>query len=45
MAAQVLPAQSACLTVPFVLPSEYDEPVERRRRDWIRQRHDRWFKA
>ncbi|QPQ54971.1 family 1 glycosylhydrolase [Allosphingosinicella flava] len=42
---EVLPAQSACLTVPFVLPSEYDEPMERRRRDWIRKQHDRWFRA
>jgi len=33
----VLPAQSACLAVPFFLPSEYDEPLARRRRDWVRQ--------
>jgi beta-glucosidase/6-phospho-beta-glucosidase/beta-galactosidase len=33
----VLPAQSACLAVPFFLPSEYDEPLAQRRRDWVRQ--------
>ena len=33
----VLPAQSVCLTVPLILPSEYDEPVARRRRDWARR--------
>jgi beta-glucosidase len=29
----VLPAQSVCLTVPIVMPSEHDEPWARRRRD------------
>jgi beta-glucosidase len=33
----VLPAQSLCLTVPIVLPSETDEPYVQRRRDWMRQ--------
>ena len=33
----VLPAQSVCLTVPVVLPSEYDEPASLRRRDMARQ--------
>jgi hypothetical protein len=28
----VLPAQSVCLTVPVVLPGEYDEPQARRQR-------------
>ncbi len=34
----VLPAQSACLTVPLVLPDEVDEPSAVRRRKWL-QRH------
>lgn len=33
----VLPAQSVCLVVPLVLPSEYDAPSATRRRDWMRQ--------
>lgn len=36
----VLPTQSVCLTVPIVLPSEYDEPFAKRRRDWMRGYHD-----
>lgn len=36
---QVLPAQSICLAVPFVLPSEYDDPFACRVREWIRQKH------
>ena len=32
----VLPAQSVCLIVPVVLPSEYDDPVSQRRRDMAR---------
>jgi beta-glucosidase len=32
----VLPAQSVCLVVPVVLPSEYDDPVSQRRRDTAR---------
>ncbi|MFL5036555.1 MAG: family 1 glycosylhydrolase [Microvirga sp.] len=34
---EVLPAQSVCLNVPLILPSEYDEPFARRRRDWARR--------
>jgi beta-glucosidase len=34
---EVLPAQSVCLNVPVILPSEYDEPFARRRRDWARR--------
>jgi beta-glucosidase/6-phospho-beta-glucosidase/beta-galactosidase len=37
----VLPAQSVCMTVPVVLPSEYDEPFARRRREWARQYRQR----
>ncbi|MFC5507969.1 MULTISPECIES: family 1 glycosylhydrolase [Hyphomicrobiales] len=37
----VLPAQSVCLNVPVVLPSETDEPFARRRRDWMRRYHER----
>lgn len=33
----LLPAQSVCLIVPVLLPSEYDEPLARRRRDWLRR--------
>lgn len=32
---QLLPAQSVCLLMPIVLPSEYDEPMARHRRDII----------
>lgn len=35
----LLPAQSVCLTVPLVLPSECDGPHARRRREWLRQYH------
>ena len=35
----VLPARSICLTVPIVMPSEYDDPYARRRRDWMRRYH------
>jgi beta-glucosidase len=38
---EVLPAQSVCLNVPVVLPSEYDEPFAHRRRDWARRYHRR----
>jgi beta-glucosidase/6-phospho-beta-glucosidase/beta-galactosidase len=31
----VLPTHSVCLIVPVLLPSEYDEPMARRRREWI----------
>lgn len=31
----LLPTQSVCLTVPVLLPSEYDEPMARRRREWM----------
>jgi beta-glucosidase len=34
----VLPAQSVCLHVPVVLPSEYDEPVAKRRREAMARR-------
>ena len=34
-----LPAQSVCLTVPFYLPSEYDEPLAVRRRAWMGNLH------
>ncbi|HEX8664113.1 MAG TPA: glycoside hydrolase family 1 protein, partial [Beijerinckiaceae bacterium] len=34
---EVLPAQSVCLNVPLILPSEYDEPFARRRREWARR--------
>ena len=36
---QFLPLQSVCLTVPFLLPSDYDEPLARRRREWMRNFH------
>ncbi len=39
--ADVLPAQSVCLNVPIVLPSETDEPFARRRRGWMRSYHER----
>jgi hypothetical protein len=32
----VLPAQSVCLTVPLVMPADYDEPEARRRREGAR---------
>ena len=35
---EVLPAQSVCLHVPVVLPSEYDEPVAKRRRETMARR-------
>lgn len=35
----VLPTQSVCLSVPLVLPREYDEPFARRRREWMRRYH------
>jgi beta-glucosidase len=35
----VLPVQSVCLVVPVVLPSEYEEPSARRRREWMQQYH------
>jgi hypothetical protein len=35
---EVLPAQSVCLHVPVVLPSEFDEPVARRRREMMARR-------
>jgi beta-glucosidase/6-phospho-beta-glucosidase/beta-galactosidase len=41
----VLPAQSLCLTVPLVPPEEYDEPVWRRRREWMRRYHESQEKA
>ncbi len=34
---EVLPAQSVCLYVPVVLPSEYDEPMALRRREGMRR--------
>jgi len=39
--ADVLPAQSVCLNLPLVLPSETDEPFAVRRRDWMRRYHTR----
>jgi hypothetical protein len=38
----VLPAQSVCLTVPLVMPKEYDEPAARRLREQARRllRHE-----
>ena len=38
---EVLPAQSVCLYVPIVLPSEYDEPFAKRRREGMRRFHKR----
>ena len=35
----VLPARSVCLVVPVVMPSEYDEPLARKRREWMRRHH------
>ena len=35
----VLPARSVCLVVPVIMPSEYDEPLAQRRRDWMRRYH------
>jgi beta-glucosidase len=35
----VLPARSVCLVVPVIMPSEYDEPLARRRREWMRGHH------
>jgi len=37
----VLPTQSICLTVPLVLPSEFEEPFVKRRMEWMRQYHER----
>ncbi|MDF2983285.1 family 1 glycosylhydrolase [Blastomonas sp.] len=37
----VLPTQSVCLTVPLVLPSEFEEPFVKRRMEWMRQYHER----
>jgi hypothetical protein len=33
----VLPAQSVCLTVPVVMPAEYDEPQALRQREQARR--------
>jgi beta-glucosidase len=38
---EVLPMQSVCLNVPIILPSEYEEPFARRRRDLARRYHRR----
>ena len=35
----LLPAQSVCLTVPLVLPDEYDDASARRRREWLADYH------
>ena len=35
----VLPARSVCLVVPVIMPSEYEEPLARKRRDWMRRHH------
>lgn len=35
----LLPARSICLTVPLVMPSEYEERYARRRRHWMRRYH------
>ena len=35
----VLPARSVCLVVPVIMPSEYEEPLAQRRRDWMRRYH------
>ncbi|MFC7537199.1 family 1 glycosylhydrolase [Sphingomonas sp. GCM10030256] len=35
----VLPARSVCLAAPIIMPSEYDEPFARRRREWMRHYH------
>lgn len=32
----VLPTQSVCLVAPVMLPSEYDDPLAQRRREWLR---------
>jgi hypothetical protein len=37
----LLPAQSVCLLLPIVLPSEYDEPMAQRRRDIIHRYYAR----
>lgn len=37
----LLPAQSVCLLLPIVLPSEYDEPMAQRRRDIIHRYYTR----
>ena len=41
----VLPTQSACLTVPLVLPSEFDEPFVKRRMAWMRMYHAKTSQA
>jgi hypothetical protein len=41
----VLPVQSVCLTVPVVLPDEYDTLPAVRRRDWMRQFAERKLAA
>lgn len=35
----VLPARSVVLVAPIVMPSEYDEPFAKRRREWMRRYH------
>lgn len=35
----LLPAQSVCLLMPIILPSEYDEPMARHRRDIIHRHY------
>ena len=35
----LLPAQSICLTVPIVLPDDYNDPSSRRRRQWLAEFH------
>ena len=35
----VLPARSVCLVVPVIMPSEYEEPLAQKRRDWMRRHH------
>ncbi|MFD1788558.1 family 1 glycosylhydrolase [Sphingomonas floccifaciens] len=41
----VLPTQSACLTVPLVLPSEFEEPFVKRRMEWMRMYHAKTSQA
>jgi beta-glucosidase/6-phospho-beta-glucosidase/beta-galactosidase len=36
----LLPTQSACLMVPFVMPLEHDEPFVHRRMSWLRQHRE-----
>ena len=35
----VLPARSVCLVVPVIMPSEFDEPLAAKRREWMRRHH------